>query len=576
MKKKFLGLKYIKKEEGFVLITILMIFVIVSILGIGLLSVSTSNFRQTGSERDFQAVYYIAEAGINQAIYDIGKKVDEISDETLSHVDFFEKLNDFIDTYMDDGVKTLDNFEETFGEKPIATITIEADDAGLVIEDESAQTKGTTKYIIRSVGKIGNLTRTVSTSIEVAHGITKETETSHHPAFDYALYSGGNSALTVPNDATINGDIYGYKVIGGNSNSTINGNAISLTDVELAHGTTINGNLYAHGFFNTHGDVILRSSNGTVSGDIHAKGSVTLQSGSAVKSSIYAGENVDLRNSQMYPRGVHGDIHAGGNITRESYPYTSTYIGGNSYAGGNINQHMEDNINMSIPLRESPNFILKNPVDPPNLLSISPDMSKDIKVPQGSSNFIIAPGIYGDLIIDGASTVSFKSGNYIFNSIDGARWGQTLRLDLIDGSINIYVVNNIKYSGAIEVSQDGVNWIRIDNLNKETAVNLAGKVYWEVHGNFHLTDHNGNYRQWFGTILSNGDITTESGAQMYGSYSTIKGLINIKTTNARITYAPPTDSAASGGGGSGDVNEKGKNSISSEYRITTSSPIREK
>ena len=133
MKRKFIGLKYIKKEEGFVLITILMIFVIVSILGIGLLSVSTSNFRQTGSERDFQAVYYIAEAGINQAIYDIGKKVDEISDETLSHEEFFEELNDFIDIYMDGGRKIVDSFEESFGEMPVATITIETDDAGLVI-----------------------------------------------------------------------------------------------------------------------------------------------------------------------------------------------------------------------------------------------------------------------------------------------------------------------------------------------------------------------------------------------------------------------------------------------------------
>ena len=91
---------------------------------------------------------------------------------------------------MDDGVKTLDNFEETFGEKPVAEITIEVDDDGLLIEDEDRQTKGTTNYVIRSVGKIGRLSRTVSTSIEVAHGITKETETSHHPAFDYALYSG--------------------------------------------------------------------------------------------------------------------------------------------------------------------------------------------------------------------------------------------------------------------------------------------------------------------------------------------------------------------------------------------------
>lgn len=230
---------------------------------------------------------------------------------------------------------------------------------------------------------------------------------------------------------------------------------------------------------------------------------------------------------------------------------------------------------MNIPPRESPKFILKNPINPPDLHTIFPDMSKNITVPQSSSNFVIEPGTYGNLLVKGASTVTFKSGDYIFNSIDGARWGQTLRLDLSDGPINVYTATDIKYSGEIHVSEDGINWRRIDNLDKETAIRLAGKVYWEVHGNFHLTQENGTYRQWFGTILSNGNITTESGALMYGSYSTISGLLNIKTSTSQITYAPPTDSAAGGSGGSDGGSSGGETSVPANERVKIG-PIREK
>ena len=324
MKRKFIGLKYIKKEEGFVLITILMIFVIVSILGIGLLSVSTSNFRQTGSERDFQAVYYIAEAGINQAIYDIGKKVDEISDETLSHEEFFEELNDFIDIYMDDGVKTLDNFEETFGEKPVAEITIEVDDDGLLIEDEDRQTKGTTNYVIRSVGKIGRLSRTVSTSIEVAHGITKETETSHHPAFDYALYSGGNSDMAIPSGSTIDGSVYGHNVKFNASGTKINGSIISERSVELSDNMQIQGNIYA-----MDGIVKILSDQTKVFGDIHSMDDVLLSSGTTLEGSIYTNGGITLNSSNSK---VNGDINAVEDVVLGS----GATIDGNIYTHGSI------------------------------------------------------------------------------------------------------------------------------------------------------------------------------------------------------------------------------------------------
>lgn len=324
MKKKFLGLKYIKKEEGFVLITILMIFVIVSILGIGLLSVSTSNFRQTGSERDFQAVYYIAEAGINQAIYDIGIKVDELSDETLSHVDFFEKLNDFIDTYMgDDGVKTLDNFEESFGEKPVATISVVKADDGLVIEDEDRQTKGTTNYVIRSVGKIGRLSRTVSTSIKVAHGITKETESSHHPAFDYALFSASNKTFKDAGGAKISGSVYAHDIEFDATNSKIDGDIVSEKSINLKSAVKVKGNIYA-----MDGFVKLSNSDIEMKGDIHATEDVTLSHGTTVDGNIYTNSSITLNSSNAK---VTGDIHAGGNVSLGSNANVK-----NIYAEGDI------------------------------------------------------------------------------------------------------------------------------------------------------------------------------------------------------------------------------------------------
>lgn len=74
MRGKFCKFNYFKKEKGSVMVIALLILIVMLILGMALLNVVASNFKLTGAERDFQAVYYIAEAGINRIIHDIGKK----------------------------------------------------------------------------------------------------------------------------------------------------------------------------------------------------------------------------------------------------------------------------------------------------------------------------------------------------------------------------------------------------------------------------------------------------------------------------------------------------------------------
>lgn len=573
MRNSFCVSKSNYRQSGSALLVVLLVMVAVSLLGMILLTVTASNFKMTSVERDNQAVYYIAEAGINDSVYKVSEKVEGLSEQTLTHDEFFSNLWTYIDQDIDK--VALTEFTSQFGHHPSANIAV---DEGILvnIEDNSQYTERTFRYVINSTGQIGNRSRIVSSSIDVSHRIDKSG--GRHPAFNYLLYQGGNQSLSIPNAATVDGDVYGYKVIGDSSNSTIKGNIVSLTDVDLAHGTTINGNVYAQGFFNRNGDVLLRPSNGTVSGNIHAKGSVTVSSGCTVRGSVFAGGNVSLLNSQDNTQGIQGDINAGGNITRQSYPKTSTYIGGTSYAGGSINQHINTNTNIGIPPRVAPSLTLQEPIQPPSLTIFTPNMAKSINVPQSSNNYIIEPGIYGNLYVGGASTIVLKSGDYVFGSIDGARWGQTIRLDLSSGGpINIYSAGDIKYSGQVQVSENGLTWTTINNLDKETGIRLAGKVYWETHGNFNLTDHNGSSRQWFGSILSQGNITAESGARMIGAFATINGLLNIKTSNSIVTYAPPTDSAAGVSGGSnGNGSEAGQNSYNSESRVRVFSSIREK
>ncbi|NLY44961.1 MAG: hypothetical protein GX053_03080 [Tissierella sp.] len=615
MKKESSSFKYIKTERGFMLITILMVLAVITIFGISLLSVTASNFKQTGVERNFQSVYYIAEAGINNVIYDIGIKVDELSSEELSHEDFFDELNKFIVEYMEDGVKILDNFEESFGEKPVAEITVEDDDVGLVIIDEGTQTKGTINYIIKSVGKIGSLRRTVSTSIEVGHGIEKEKESSRHPAFDYVLYS--PKALSLPNQSIIDGSIYSKDIVLKSAGTQISGDLISLTFVDIMGNGThprVKGDVYAlsgyvyvstgglatvEGDVNANGNVIVGSSgtigknlysNGSVElkpdnakilGNLHAKGDVILGSGTFVGKSIFLNKNLKLLNSNSI---INENVFAGKDI----YMGNNTFILGDSQAGGSINQHNIDNVNMIISPQNKP---ISPQFDEIPLINTSIPLynfdigNKNLELEPNWKNpnvQFISPGTYKNLIIKGENTVRFVNGDYYFDNIDANEWNVKLQLDLSEGPINIYVKNDLKFSGAnksidgISVSIDSKNFLEVNKLletNRNLAVELAGKVYWEVQNNFSI----GN-RNWFGSVLSNNNFTVGDSPTIIGAYIVNNGTITFGN-NPKIIYAPPTDSAAgssSGTGGSGSPNNKGQNTISPKNRISTSSPIREK
>jgi predicted acyltransferase (DUF342 family) len=550
---------------------------------------------------------------------------------------------------MDDGVKTLDNFEETFGEKPVAEITIEVDDDGLLIEDEDRQTKGTTNYVIRSVGKIGRLSRTVSTSIKVAHGIAKETESSHHPAFDYALYSASNSTFKNAGGAKINGSVYAHDIEFDATNTIIDGDIISEKSINLKSAVNVKGNIYA-----MNGFVKLSNSDIEMKGDIHATEDVTLSHGTIVDGNIYTNRSVTLHSSNAK---VTGDIHAGGNVslgwavdvnnlfTNGNVKFDgNNIINGEIHAGGVVgDKDIGNNVtvwgnifsNSHVYTRNYNNYVYKknvyagkdiyignecvvegyaeakeqiinngtikggfkengNALEPQSPIPPYFDEYETMnnKVPlhsfeigannivgnQNSATHDILPGFYNNLITKWNDTINFSSGNYYFNNINAENSAIKLQLDLSNGPINIYAKGNIYFASGLDVSvsQDGVNYRRIEELIKndlDLAIKLAGQVYWESHANYKIAEN----CYFLGSILANKNLTTSSSTTLVGAYAVNEGTISMGYGPV-VIYAPPTDSAAGGSGGSDGTNEDGdgENNISPEDRITTSSPIREK
>jgi hypothetical protein len=398
----------------------------------------------------------------------------------------------------------------------------------------------------------------------------------------------------------------------------VNGDINAVEDVVLGSGATIDGNIY------THGSITLNSSNAKVTGDIHAVGNILLGSGAEVgniftkgdisfnwgiiingdiNASGYVGDSSSGGNVEVY-----GDIYSGSNVTTQNYQTFKFH--GHVNAAGNVENGNGNNILGDVisgkhvinrgeihgtiiengnpvepilptsPIQEliAPQFgaykAIENPKLNKELLEHQPSTIKSII---STNTLKLSPGNYGIIEFDtnqgGVIMLESGGGDYFFNSITGGNQKKTMRLDFSKGgNINIFIKNNLKWNGKIEISMDGINWLDLKNLSEEDQKKLAERVYCETHGSFDINE--GGDKYWLGTILSKGDISVASNPYIVGAFVTHSN-INFNNSGGTIIYA--SENISNGGsGGSGNVNEKGKNSISSEYRITTSSPIREK
>ena len=157
--------KLVKEDnKGVALVTVIMIMLVLSLLSVSALTMSTSNVKNGLEEREFQASYYIAEAGANYGVEYFTNRVTQNFDNNAS-----ELVPDILITEIE-GINL--DFDEQYGSESIADITIEVDD-----------TTSPATYNIVSKGIVDGISRVVYKPITI------NTISSDEINLDYAVYS---------------------------------------------------------------------------------------------------------------------------------------------------------------------------------------------------------------------------------------------------------------------------------------------------------------------------------------------------------------------------------------------------
>jgi competence protein ComGC len=139
-------------ERGMTLVTVLLVLIVLSVLGLGLLSLTVSHAKQNSAERSHQSSYYIAEAGVTAQMKTLEDEVKQYYENTDDQAQFFSQLEQY---FLNEPV-TIDSFETAFGKQPKAVVTIQK------VNDDVPRT-----YKITSTGTIGKHSRKVEKTFHV-------------------------------------------------------------------------------------------------------------------------------------------------------------------------------------------------------------------------------------------------------------------------------------------------------------------------------------------------------------------------------------------------------------------------
>lgn len=321
MKKNFRISHSYYRQKGSALVIVLLMMVVVSLLGMTLLTVTTSNFKMTGIERDYQAVYYIAEAGLREHLYDIESDICDIynsSDGDDPNTFFAKVIDEFkIGSY---------NYEQSFGKIPKA----------IVIFDEPIPSTGNPRtYRIKSEGEIGARKRTVSTEITITW-VPKSTSTllpnvfTLGNRFSFQGNTVNGAGLTAIVDGSLTTGDFNGGSFNGVSNVYINGDLTLNQGIHIGSSTHpgaiyINGNLNLGGGGALHGDVYIAGNLSITNGSIN-NGKVYVQGNGDLDNGTINGDVYIARNTRIINASLNGKIYSGGNLSLDWMPKGSFYV----------------------------------------------------------------------------------------------------------------------------------------------------------------------------------------------------------------------------------------------------------
>ena len=357
-------------QRGNSLVLTLFVIVLLSVIGLSLITITANTLKTSTNEREDQAVYYIAEAGLAERkayLYDQVKEIytnlktqyEELSDpQAKNDFNFDEKFYNQINR-ISLSPKTLNSdnhdYNSHFNEKTESTATI-----------QKVQKGSSIAFTITSEGKIGDTqTRKVSQTINISIDNVKNTENvsigNNKPSSKlnacFALYANGK--IEANGGGSFIGDIYSEEKINLSGSPEIDGNILSKEDIiitgtptlikglyseeniTLSGGTLIDGNVSANRHLNApsatiKGDVLIGEdikSSASIAGNIKAGGSITIDNG-------VIGKDVLSTKDLVVNGGTYlGDVISKQNITIANYP---NFLERGLYAIAKKNIHIKE------------------------------------------------------------------------------------------------------------------------------------------------------------------------------------------------------------------------------------------
>lgn len=328
----------LKNEQGNMFVLTLFVLVLLSIMGLGLMTVTTNTLKNTRNEREDQAVYYIAEAGLIQKRAELSQQIKGIYNGLKNAYNKIEDPKKKVEFDFDNKFITAVSqipinpdipieatYEDHFNDPTKSKVTVKRSGNDSVIT-----------FTIMSTGYIGeNRSRTVTQAFDVSIENVKNTEDidlgGNKPPSKlnacYTLFTHGN--ISSSGGGTFNGDIYSTEEITMPGSPRINGSIYSTENVNITGSPSQLNGVYSE-------KNIRISGGGEIQGNVQANGKVTITNLNNLNGNISAGDDVENVAN------VTGGIQTNGafKMTNGSVVQSVEASKNATLSGGTIHQHI--------------------------------------------------------------------------------------------------------------------------------------------------------------------------------------------------------------------------------------------
>ncbi|MFZ5943372.1 MAG: hypothetical protein ACOYVD_04640 [Bacillota bacterium] len=220
--------KMLQDQRGMVLVFSLLVLIMVAIWGAATLTLSTNEYKISNSSKKAVQAYYVAEAGLEEAI---------------------AKL-----------IENPENFTDFVGSLETGSYSV----------TKSGSIPGMVS--LTSIGITDNYQKTLKGTFEIV--------SSGMPSLEDAVYS-SEGDLEFGSNEKLEGDVYAGGSLTFNSNNTINGDIYTGGEGEFNSNNTIHGNIYVAGgklVFNSETDIY---------GNLYVRGDIDFHNNTNIYGDIY-------------------------------------------------------------------------------------------------------------------------------------------------------------------------------------------------------------------------------------------------------------------------------------------------